>query len=144
MFDYFIRWKKEFGSAHKLVLLGKEVMPVPFHDDIIHLGFVDEEQKWAAMNACDWLIAPSPYESLSIVLLETWSVGRPALVNGACAVLVRHCQESNGGLWYKNFEEWSAALGTVDEKNKEVLGRQGRAYVRRHYAWDRIEAAYLK
>ena len=143
MFDYFVRWKRETGSPHKLVLLGTEVMPVPFHDDIIHLGFVGEQEKWEAMLACDWLIMPSPHESLSMALLETWSVGRPALVNGACAVLTSHCRESNGGLWYHDFREWSAALSIADEGTKQALGRQGQAYVQRCYSWERVERHYL-
>lgn len=144
MFEYFIRWKKEFAGDHKLVLIGMEVLPVPFHDDIIHLGFISDDEKWAAMKACDWLIMPSPHESLSMVLLETWSTGRPALVNGRCSVLTRHCQESHGGLWYHTFEEWSAALSEIDEKTKRVLGRQGGAYVQQRYSWDRVEASYLE
>ena len=143
MFDYFSRWKNETGSPHKLVLLGTEVMPVPFHDDIIHLGFVGDEDKWEAMSACDWLIMPSPHESLSMALLETWSVGRPALVNGTCDVLTSHCRQSNGGLWYNNYTEWSAALSIIDEDTKRVLGRQGQAYVERCYSWERVERDYL-
>src|ERR1041385_1835654 len=118
-------------------------MPIPFHDDVIHLGFVNDEEKWAAMQSCDWVIMPSRHESLSIALLETWSVGRPALVNGDCTVLVQHCERANGGLWYGSFDEWSAALAVVDEETKRVLGRQGQAYVRQRYAWERIEADYL-
>lgn len=143
MFDYFIRWKSEGGGPHKLVLLGTEVMPIPFHDDIIHLGFVGEEDKWEAMSACDWLLMPSPHESLSMALLETWSVGRPALVNGSCEVLTSHCRQSHGGLWYDNFQEWSAVLSTVDGDTKCALGRQGQAYVRRCYSWERVESDYL-
>lgn len=143
MFEYFTRWKAEVHSPYKLVLLGREVMPVPFHDDIVHLGFVSDEEKWSAMKACDWLLMPSPHESLSMVLLEAWSAGRPALVNAKCAVLVRHCQESHGGLWYDGFDEWRAALEGVDSDTKSVLGRQGQAYVRERYSWKRVEADYL-
>jgi glycosyltransferase involved in cell wall biosynthesis len=143
MFDFFLRWKQAQAFPHKLVVLGKEIMPVPFHDDIVYAGFVGDDEKWAAMKTCAWLVMPSPHESLSMVTLETWSVGRPVLVNADCEVLVRHCQASNGGLWYSNFEEWSAVLTTVDEKKQLLLGRQGREYVQRHYTWDRIEAGYL-
>lgn len=143
MFEYFIRWKKEKGTNHKLVLMGAEVMPVPFHNDIIHLGFVSEAEKWEAMSACDWLLLPSPHESLSMVLLETWSAGRPALVNGKCDVLTSHCKVSHGGIWYDNFKEWDAALSIVEEETKLTLGRQGQAYVRQNYSWDQVERAYV-
>ena len=143
MFDYFIRWKEEFAGPHKLVLLGTEVMTIPFRDDIIHLGFVSDEEKWAAMKACTWLVMPSLHESLSMVLLEAWTVGRPALVNARCAVLKKHCQESHGGLWYNNFEEWAAALSIADEPVRGALGEQGRRYVEKYYSWDKVEAKYL-
>jgi len=143
MFDYFIRWKEELGTDHKLVLIGSEVMPVPIHDDIIHLSFVSDTEKWEAMNACDWLLMPSIHESLSMVLLETWSVGRPVLVNGKCDVLTAHCKSSHGGIWYHTFEEWRAALSLIDGETRRALGRQGRAYVKRHYSWDRVERDLL-
>jgi glycosyltransferase involved in cell wall biosynthesis len=144
MFDYFIRWRQSSDTPCKLVLLGKEIMPVPFHDDIIHLGFVSEEEKWAAMKGCTWLLMPSPHESLSMVLLEAWSVGRPALVNAQCDVLTAHCRESNGGLWYRDFDEWNATLSIVDSEIRDTLGRQGKAYVRECYSWDRVEGSYLR
>ena len=144
LIEYFSHWKEESGSPHKLLLLGTEVMPIPFHDDIIHLGFVNEEEKWAAMKLCDWLVMPSPHESLSMALLETWSVGRPALVNGNCDVLVRHCRESHGGLWPSGYDEWRAALEKTDGETKLALGRQGKAYVDQRYSWNRVESSYLE
>ena len=144
MFEYFIRWKSEKGTPHKLVLLGTEVMPVPFHEDIVHLGFVGEREKWEAMSICDWLLMPSPHESLSMVLLETWSVGRPALVNGKCDVLTSHCRASHGGVWASDFQEWSAALSLIDDDTKKTLGEQGRVYVQQNYSWEEVERAFLE
>jgi glycosyltransferase involved in cell wall biosynthesis len=143
LLDYFTKWKQQSNDPSKLVILGQEIMPIPFHDDIIHLGYVTEEEKCAALSACDWLIMPSPHESLSIALLEAWSVERPVLVNGECAVLTAHCREAHGGLWYNNFAEWSSALSIGNEETRRILGRQGRNYVERRYSWDRIEEAYL-
>lgn len=143
MFEYFIRWKNEQSTEHRLVLMGTEVMPVPFHDDIIHLGFVGEMEKWEAMRACDWLLMPSMHESLSMALLEAWTTGRPALVNGRCDVLKTHCRAAHGGIWYDNFKEWSTALSLLDETTKSLLGRQGQRYVAENYSWDRVEQDYL-
>jgi glycosyltransferase involved in cell wall biosynthesis len=143
MIDYYLRARREGLIKHKLVLAGKEVMPIPFHDDIISLGFLDEEEKWGALAACDWLLMPSKHESLSMVLLEAWQMQRPALVNGQCDVLRVHCERSNGGLWYDNEDEWIAALTCVDETTKQQLGRQGQTYVQSSYSWDRVERDYL-
>lgn len=142
MFIAFLRARRE-GIPHRLVLIGKEILPVPFDDNIIHLGFVAEQEKWDAMAACDWLVMPSRYESLSIVLLETWAVCRPALVNAASKVLVGHCRRSNGGLWYDGTEGWGEILLGLDKETRGQLGRQGAIYVRENYYWERIEAQYL-
>src|SRR5438270_169532 len=143
LIDSFIRARRDGLIPHKLVLIGSEVMPIPFHDDIIHLGFVDEGDKWDAMAACDWLVNPSEYESLSMVLLEGWLTGRPCLVNGRSEVLVGHCQRSNGGLWYDSYEEWIRILTSINAGTRNILGSQGKRYVQTNYSWERIENEYL-
>lgn len=144
LFDYFLRARAERVFAYKLVLIGSEIMPIPFDDGIIHLGFVSEEEKWNAMAACDWLVVPSAHESLSMVLLEAWSVGRPAIVNGDCDVLKEHCQSAHGGLWYRDYAEWLAIFSLADAPSKAILGQQGETYVRRSYTWTAVERAYLE
>jgi glycosyltransferase involved in cell wall biosynthesis len=143
LIDSFVRARQDGLIPHKLVLIGREVMPIPFHDDIIHLGFVDEDDKWGAMAACDWLVNPSEYESLSIVLLEAWLTGRPCLVNGRSEVLTGHCRQAHGGLWYDGYAEWLHILMNVGERTKAILGSQGKDYVVENYSWDRIEHEYL-
>ena len=127
----------------KLVLAGNEVMPIPFHDDVIHLGFIDDEQKWDGMAACDWLVMPSPHESLSMVLLEAWAAGRPAIVTAEAEVLVGQCRRANAGLWYRDLPEFEAILRSVDDRTKVALGANGQRYVAKHYSWERVEADYL-
>ena len=142
LLEYYRRARADGATNSKLVLIGRDVMPIPFGDDIVHFGFVTEEEKWEAMAACDWLVMPSPYESLSIVLLEAWSVGRPAIVNAASEVLRAHCEESNGGLWYESYRDWRTILEVVSEDEKKKLGRQGQQYVQKNYSWARVEGLY--
>ena len=44
---------------------------------------------------------PSFYESLSMVTLEAWALGKPVLANALCDVLKGQCRRSNGGLYYR-------------------------------------------
>jgi glycosyltransferase involved in cell wall biosynthesis len=144
LFDFFSRHRALGLGPTKLVLIGKAVMTIPDHPDIITLGFVSEQTKWDALAACDLLVMPSAYESLSMVLLEAWSVGKPVLVNSHCDVLVGQCRRANGGVWYENFEEFSQGLCTLQEgRNPGVLGRQGWRFVKEHYSWPVIEQAYI-
>ncbi|MFN2507172.1 MAG: glycosyltransferase family 4 protein [Chthoniobacterales bacterium] len=142
LIENFVRARNAGRIQHKLVLAGTEVMPIPFHDDVIHLGFIDEAQKWSAMAACDWLVMPSPHESLSMVLLEAWGAGRPALVTGDAEVLVGQCRRANAGLWYRNSEEFEAILRTIDGSTKQRLGARGRQFVATHYSWERVVNNY--
>ena len=85
-------------------------------------------------------IVPSPYESLSIVLLEAWNHGVPALVNGRCSVLKGQALRADGALYYQNFDEFARCLdyllGRPDLGRQ--LGQQGLAYVEREYRWPHV------
>lgn len=145
MFEHYLRWQSETNSDVRLVVVGGAVMPIPEHPSITHLGFVDDATKWNALAACQALIMPSPHESLSMVLLEAWSVMRPVIVNGACDVLVGQCRRANGGLWFDNYDEFSAAANTLVSGAMAVqLGKQGHAFVEREYAWEHIEQKYCR
>ena len=143
LLSYFRQAKQTTTIPHKLVLIGEEVMEIEFHDDIISLGIVAEQDKWNALGACDWFVMPSQFESLSIAILEAWLSERPVLVNGRCAVLQHQCQHSNAGLWYNDYSEWIAAITGLADAEKQQLGRQGRQFVEQFYSWSRVERAYL-
>ncbi|RUT07591.1 hexosyltransferase [Dulcicalothrix desertica PCC 7102] len=143
LFTYFLKLPKKESASTKLVLLGKPAMPIPKHPDIITLGFVDEQTKWDALAACDLLIMPSPYESLSIVLLEAWSIGKAVLVNGKCDVLVGQCRRAQGGVWYTSEDEFQVAIEIISQEVRLQLGRQGKKFVENNYRWDNIEQMYL-
>jgi glycosyltransferase involved in cell wall biosynthesis len=144
LLSYFRQAKQTTTIPHELVLIGEEVMEVGFHDDIISLGIVAEQDKWNALRACDWFVMPSQFESLSIAILEAWLSERPVLVNGRCAVLQHQCQHSNGGLWYNDYSEWIAAITALADTEKQHLGRQGRRFTEKLYSWNRVEQAYLR
>jgi len=83
---------------------------------------------------------PSPFESLSMVLLEAWNHGVPALVNARCAVLRGQVRRADGGLHYRTGAEFAAALDYLLDRPDEAraLGAQGLAYVDREYRWPTV------
>jgi glycosyltransferase involved in cell wall biosynthesis len=145
LFDYFWRYAAVFPRGLDLVLVGSAVMPVPKHHRIHHLGFLSDEDKFDALAASDLLIMPSYYESLSMVALEAWALGRPVLANGRCDVLKGQCIRSNAGLYYERYEEFVETLYSLESNGPlhARLGRNGREYFRRHYAWPVIERKYM-
>ena len=94
------RAQAEVMGCPDLYLIGKLAMELPDIPRLRHLGFVSEEDKHAAMAGAAALICPSPYESLSITLLEAMSHGTPVLASSRSDVLVDHCHKSNAGLAY--------------------------------------------
>jgi glycosyltransferase involved in cell wall biosynthesis len=145
---HFERFQKEDAEATNgrldLILIGKSHIKLPHHPGILHLGFVSEQDKYDALAAATLLIMPSLFESLSMITLEAWLLGVPVLANGRCEVLKFQCRQSNGGLYYTNYEEFVLALRMLQASAglRTRLGRQGQAFVQRHYRPDHVLGHY--
>jgi glycosyltransferase involved in cell wall biosynthesis len=145
LFAFFERYVAGLGREFSLVLVGNSILPIPDHPRFKHLGFLDDRDKFDLMAGAEALIMPSYFESLSMVALEAWALGRPVLANGHCDVLRGQCVRSNAGLYYDSFEEFAEALYAIEGHPHfaHALGVNGRDYYRRHYAWPVIEQKYL-
>ncbi|MBQ6287753.1 MAG: glycosyltransferase family 4 protein [Clostridia bacterium] len=144
MFDFFLRLKKEQKSDLKLVLMGKPVMKIPEHPDIIPLGFVSEEMKFAVMKEAFALVLCSRFESLSMVVLESMLMGRPVLVTEKCAVLKEHCIRSGAGLYFDFYQEFAGCVRWMEEHPEayQTMRESGVRYVKENYSWDVITEKY--
>ncbi len=146
LFDFFLRYAATFPNGLDLVLIGSAIIPIPQHPRIHHLGFLPDEDKFDGIAASDLLIMPSYFESLSMVALEAWAVGRPVLANGRCDVLKGQCIRSSAGLYYERYEEFAETLYALESNGplNARLGRNGRDYFTQHYTWPVIEGKYLE
>jgi glycosyltransferase involved in cell wall biosynthesis len=143
---YFAAYLAEGRTPVSLVMAGPAIMPIPDHPLIRPLGYVPDTVRDALLAYARALVVPSPYESLSMVLLEGWNRGLPALVNGRCRVLKGQAERADGGLHYGNVREFCEALELLvrEPDLARALGSQGCAYVDREYRWpvvmDRTES----
>jgi glycosyltransferase involved in cell wall biosynthesis len=143
---YFAAYLAEGRTPVSLVMAGPAIMPIPDHPLIRPLGYVPDTVRDALLAHARALVVPSPYESLSMVLLEGWNRRLPALVNGRCRVLKGQAERAGGGLHYGNVREFCEALELLvrEPDLASALGSQGCAYVNREYRWpvvmDRIES----
>ena len=146
LFDFYSALPLEIRSRYPLVLIGKSAMHIPENKHIIPVGFVSDEMKYSAMCAAELLIMPSRFESLNMVILESWLCETPALVNGRCDVLREHCRKSNGGLWYTDFDEFEQCvrLMTHDRSLSTRLALNGKRYTEEQYNWEKIKRLYLR
>jgi glycosyltransferase involved in cell wall biosynthesis len=145
LIEYFSTYVQEGGDA-SLVLMGVKLMPLPEEPFIRFAGYLPDQERVQALEAATVVVVPSPYESLSLLALESFAVGTPVLANARSEVLVEHCRKSNAGLYYADRDEFTEALRMLvgDERLRARLGRNGREYIRTNYRWDVILAKFEK
>jgi glycosyltransferase involved in cell wall biosynthesis len=145
LISYFLKYLDERSSDLHLVLIGKHVMDIPKHPKIHALGVLSDTQKDEAIRQAALVVNPSEYESLSLLILESWQLEIPVLVNGRSDVLAEHCLASDGGLYYTNYDEFALCVDILlsNKTLREAMGIQGRKYVEQHYSWDNIEKTYI-
>jgi glycosyltransferase involved in cell wall biosynthesis len=144
--SWFGAWKDRLPGDLKLVLAGTVLDPPPPHRDVIVAGPVDEETKWGALRGALGLVQPSPHEAFSILLMEAWTAGLPAVVNGRCLATREHCERSGGGLWFTGYASFEAALTRLagDARLREELGCHGHRYVERFFRWPGLIRRYAE
>ena len=143
LLEYFQTFIKEGGDA-TLMLMGVKLMPLPDDPRVRFAGMLPDEERFHALEAATAVVVPSPYESLSLLALESFAVGTPVLANARSEVLVDHCRRSNAGLFYADRWEFveAAKLLIKDGALRSSMGRNGRVYVNENYRWSVILSKY--
>lgn len=140
--EYFRMFAAQNPGLASLVLLGAGDVRVPPDSSgvILDLGRVRERHKWDAYAAAAVFCQPSVNESLSIVLLESWLAGTPALVNRGCEVTAEHVASSGGGLAFSGYPEFAESLLALLGRPglARSMGERGRRYVEERYNWDSV------
>jgi glycosyltransferase involved in cell wall biosynthesis len=136
-----IRWK----DVH-LVIVGERSEEAARLPNVVQLGYVDDATRWAVLQGAVALVNPSLYESLSLVMLESWSVGLPVVVNARCGVTADLVRRSGGGIAVDFRDPHGAAASIArdlaHEPERANLGKQGGAFATATFAWDRVLEAY--
>jgi glycosyltransferase involved in cell wall biosynthesis len=142
----FAAYKDRHPGPLALVFAGPVVHRPDPHPDIVVAGAVSETVKWGLLRGALAFVTPSAYESFSIVLMEAWSVGTPALVNGRSPVTREHAARSGGAFAFASYPEFEVALERMEasEALRTAMGAAGRAYVDRHFRWPDVTARYAQ
>lgn len=139
LYRHYAAYLRERPDAPPLALMGSGRFepPTEIARHVIDLGFVPAEEMRAAYAAASVLLHPSRLESFGMVLLEAWLEQTPALVNAQSPVLVAHCRESGGGLWYDDTAEFAEALDLLLDgaQLRRRMGAAGREYVVSEHSW---------
>lgn len=138
--EYFKIMKNNCPEDVKLVLAGSGAVPATGRPDIIDLGYIPEQDKHDAMAACAAFCQPSVNESFSIVIMEAWLAGAPALVSARCAVTSDHCRRARAGLYFASCFEFEEAVRFLlsDKAASRTMAESGRNYVLGQYSWEKV------
>ena len=143
--EYFVEYRDRNPERDlALVVVGEPMYDLEVAVDVIVTGFVDEATRRAAVAGAAVAVQPSYFESFSLVLAEAWAARKPALVQRACAVTNGQVHRSGGGIPYRGYAEFEAALDLLlDSPQLAVnLGVRGRDYVEKHNRWDSVLPRY--
>lgn len=142
LIEYFEDYCSRYGNEIQLVLAGKNLMSADEKKsgNILFTGFISERDKLQLMEQAELLVIPSKYESLSLVLLESFACRVPVMVNEKCEVLNDHIKLSNGGWSYTGKENFIKQLKHVTSNNEERLLKAEAAYkyVNENYTWEKV------
>jgi glycosyltransferase involved in cell wall biosynthesis len=137
--EYALRHAEERADAPKLVLIGSGTYEPPEEAAgiVVRAGFLPDDERRAAYAEALALVNPSELESFSIVLMEAWLEGTPALVAAGSDVMREHVDRSGGGLTFASYEEYRDAVDALvaDEERRRELGAAGKTYVLEQYSW---------
>ena len=142
--DLWRLYRRRRPDAPRLVFLGPVHEGLEGDNDVIVAGLQPEDVKWGALQACEFAVTPSAWESFSLVVLEAWLAGAPVVVNRRCAATLEHCVRSRGGLWFFDYADFEAVADRLlaDRALRARLVANGRAYTERVFNWPTIVDRY--
>jgi glycosyltransferase involved in cell wall biosynthesis len=143
--DYFLEFLNESNDNISLIFIGKGEYISP-SQKIKYLGTVDNQTKYDMLHSSYLFINPSPRESFSISIMESWLLKIPVLVNANSDVMKNHCLRSNGGLYYDDYSSFKATLNYFlnNFKTRNRMGENGKRYVEMNYSYSSIKTGLEK
>lgn len=144
--EYALRYARERPAAPKLVLVGSGTYrpPASARNIVVEAGFVDQDELRAAYAEALAVVNPSRMESLSLVVMEGWLEGTPAIAAAGSDVLRDHCEASGGGFLFDSYEGYCEAVDLLvqDRSLRDRVGAAGRAYVLERYCWPAVRPRF--
>ena len=128
-----------FHDAPTLVLAGGGALDVS-GERVRALGRISEEDKWNGLAGALAAVAPSKFESLSLLALEAFAVGTPLLANAESSVLEGHIVRSGAGFTWQSADSYLEAVRQVGQHRESLRGKA--LHYARAFRWPKVVAAY--
>lgn len=121
------------GSAEVLAMYGDEPR-------IITRGMVTEEEKAAALSACDLLCLPTTIDVFPVVFLEAWMCEKPVVASNMPGIeeVIHHGVD--GWIAEPTAEGVADAIRRLldDEESRQKMGKNGRKRVQKEHSWETV------
>jgi glycosyltransferase involved in cell wall biosynthesis len=144
LWQYFRSYKERHPGPLRLVLVGQVVNPPDESDDIVLTGMIDDRAKWGLLRGAHAVVAPSPFESFNLTVVEGMTAGAPVIVNAVCGATREHCERSGAGMWFCGYAGFESVVErmTTDAALHETMRQNGLRYVEANYRWPVILDRY--
>jgi len=107
---------------------------------LLDLGYISEEEKRDAFDACDLFAMPSRYDSFGIVYLEAWRCGKP-VIGAKVGAIPEVIEEGEDGLLVEFGEVdqlTSAILSLLSHPDlRQRMGGKGKRKVMEKFNWQK-------
>jgi len=118
----------------------KKKRNLPHERSLLDLGYVSEEEKRDAFDACDLFVMPSRYDSFGIVYLEAWRCSKP-VIGAKVGAIPEIIQEGKDGLLveFGDVEELASKIFYLLEHPDlcKEMGEIGRKKVIERFNWEK-------
>ena len=144
-----LRYFTTFVATHPragldLVVFAPAGIHLPRRPEVRLVVLDDAQQRLDAIAGALLAVLPARLSSFRAQGVEPLSLGAPLLVNASASELVEVCRASNGGLFYRNYEEFELILELAlrDPALFARLGASGREYLTARNDWQGVVEAY--
>jgi len=118
---------------------------------LLDLGFVSEEEKRDAFDACDLFAMPSRYDSFGLVYLEAWRCGKP-VIGANVGAIPEVIEDGKDGLLveFGNVSQLASTMARLlgDPALRREMGQAGKRKVLERLNWDKnippLEEVYAR
>jgi len=154
----FIIWKKKYNESHKLILISKFNRPETaitlekinallasenLSEEIIHIQYVDNQEKAVLLSNADLFIYPSIYEGFGLPLLEAASCSVPICCSDM-SVFHEVCGE--GAIYFDPFDVHSisqaiqSGISNQTLRNSKIEQAKERITL---FSWNKMTSEYI-
>ena len=147
--DYFLEAVRRCGDEDLCLVLAGPVekgFEKVSHHRIRFVGEVNENEKLVLLRQCYAVVNPSPYESLSLLVMEGLALKKPVLINKHNPVLNHYAIHNRSVRAFGSCEDFVRELNFLGSASWAYQAEQsllmGKEWVEKEYSWERVLSVF--